>query len=186
LNVAVTTSDVNPTVGTDTYVGQLDMSTVTAGWYCDDGAGGVGGFRLDSPAAATAPCASPSRGGWSVNTDNYGAPYYLPAVQFNTGGTGDLYPGTSQPINFSVTNPGGGDEYINSVTITASSVSNQTIGGLCDLTWFPITGPTAPVGVDLVPGTTYYYGDASVKMVESSGDQDPCQGVTVNLKFAST
>ena len=186
LNVGLTTEPPQPTVGSDPLTGTgsdyINITNANGGGYyanyCDNGVGGENtGFRYDA-----GPCTGHSAINYPPSTTNY-----IPAVQFNASGIGVLYPGgASQPINFSVTNPGGGDEYINSVTITASSVSNQTIGGLCDLTWFPITGPTAPVGVDLVPGTTYYYGDASVKMVESSGDQDPCQGVTVNLKFAST
>ena len=198
LNVAVTKSDVNPTVGTDTYVGQLDMSTVTAGWYCDDGAGGVGGFRLDSPAAATAPCASPSRGGWSVNTDNYGAPYYLPAVQFNTGGTGDLYPGTSQPINFSVTNPGGGNEQVQNVTISVASSggdvetiagdTNSVVSG-CVASWFTING-SASATLTLnqnIPGggTIDWVGAANISLTNEPFEQDACQGITVGLNFSS-
>jgi hypothetical protein len=186
LNVALSTEPTQPTVGSDPLTGTgsdyINITNANGGGYypnyCDNGVGGENtGFRYDP-----GPCTGTAAINHGASTS-----WYVPAVQFNANTIGVLYPGgPAQPINFSVTNPGGGDEYVNSVTITASSVSHQTIGGLCDLTWFPITGPTAPVGVDLAPGTTYYYGDASIKMVESGTNQDPCQGVTVNLKFAST
>jgi hypothetical protein len=119
-----------------------------------------------------------------------GSTYNIPAVQFNVSSMGDLFPGgPAQPINFSVTNPGVGDEYVNSVTISISSFTNQhptLLSPACESSWFQITGPTAPVGVDLAPGTTYYYSDASIAMPENNIDEDACQGATVNLTFTSS
>ena len=134
----------------------------------------------------------PCTGGEAINYDQ--TPYLVPAVQFNAvgAGVGDLYPGgASQPINFTVTNPGGGDEYVSSVTITISSISQTPAGlllGTCNPLWFGITQPTAPVDVTITPGGTYTYdpSGASIALGESHTNQDMCQGATVNLAFTSS
>jgi hypothetical protein len=78
LNVALSLSPPEPTVGTDPNTGTVFWNTSVPGFYCDGGAAGSGFFRLDSPGFAcwgtTPPCDA---------SGCYGPPYYIPAVQFN-------------------------------------------------------------------------------------------------------
>jgi hypothetical protein len=190
LNVGLTTDDVNPSIGSDTNTGKLDMNTALAGNYCDNGAGGVGGFRLDSPAPSNPAACVSSNGGWSVAGSGHGAPYYLPAVEFNVGTASGLYPGgPAQPINFSVTNPGSIPEALNTVTIAISTITHQhaTSGGACDPGWFTITQPTVING-SVAAGSTWddTSSGASIQLNNSTTiNEDACQGATVNLTFTS-
>ncbi|HVA03556.1 MAG TPA: hypothetical protein VMU64_07360 [Acidimicrobiales bacterium] len=80
LNVLLSQEPLNPGVGADPNLGTVYLSTVTPQWYCDNGAGGTGTFRIDGRPDSNN-CASPS-GGWSVGTPGT-SPYYIPAVQFH-------------------------------------------------------------------------------------------------------
>ena len=80
LNVGLSSDGTDVTAGSDVFPGKLYENTGYAPYYCDNGAAGTGTFRLDSPGTDPAACPSPS-GGWSINGG--GAPFYVPAVQFN-------------------------------------------------------------------------------------------------------
>jgi hypothetical protein len=80
LNVGLTSDTPDVTVGSDVFPGKLYQDTKYAPYWCDNGAAGTGVFRLDSPNSDPNNCAS-SSGGWSISGS--GAPYYVPAVQFN-------------------------------------------------------------------------------------------------------
>ena len=172
LNMALTTSTANPSVGSDVYPGEVDLDSATAGQYCDDGSGGTGTFRLDSPGT---PC-------WTVNGS--GAPYWVPAVKFTAASTAsqDLYPGgPAQPIDFTVTNPGSGVQHLGKVHITPSVAASG-----CSVSWFTVT-PTVTANETLQPGQTVAFNtEASVTMSTSGGTQDTCKNATVTLAFAST
>jgi hypothetical protein len=181
LNVAFTTASTDVSVGSDAIPGDIFINSGYATnltIFCTT-------VTVDTFMAANDDCDAVS-----------GTPpmYDIPAVQFNTAGAGigDLYPGgASQPINFSVTNPGGGDEFISSVTITVSSISQTAAGsllGTCNPAWFGITQPTEPINVTIPPGGTLTYdpSGASIALGESHTDQDMCQGATVNLAFTSS
>lgn len=188
LNVALTTTVTDPSLGSDTFPGQLDMNSATPGNYCDGTT--TNSFRLDSAGTSPAACTSPS-GGWSVSgTPTGGPPYYLPSVEFNVATAGSLYPGgPAMPINFSVTNPGSFPQALNTVTIAISSISNQhaTTGGGCDPLWYTIVQPTVING-SVGAGATWddSPSGASIKLDNWTGtNQDACQGAIVHLTFAS-
>jgi hypothetical protein len=183
LNVVLSTEPTDVTVGSDTNPGNLYMSLLTDG--SGAAAAGSSGQVSCTPAEAGFVEYSTAAGsGCGLGSTNN-----IPAVQFNTGGIGDLYPGTSQPISFSVTNPGGGNEFVNSVAITVASVSQTPAGlllGTCEPGWFTISPASVPFGYELAPGTTDYWSIATITMTDETWNQDMCQGATVNLKFAST
>jgi hypothetical protein len=84
LNVALSEEPTNPSVGSDPNLGTVYQDSNYAPFYCDNGMGGTGTFRLDGRPDSEN-CAS-GDGGWSVNQPPTGAndsPYYIPAVQFN-------------------------------------------------------------------------------------------------------
>jgi hypothetical protein len=109
---------------------------------------------------------------------------------------GDLYPGgPAQPINFSITNPSGGKEYVNTVTISVATdpsglvetVPGDSGSGVtgCYADWFTVSPASISFARELAPGTTSYYGDASISMMDEPFSQDACQGITVGLNFSS-
>jgi hypothetical protein len=190
LNVALTTSATEPTVGSDRFPGQLDMSSPIPSEYCDDGAAGSGNFRLDSPGTDPASCSGGD--GWSVGGG--GAPYELPAVQIDlvADGIGDLYPNAPpQPIDFAITNPNPTDVHVGDITVTANSLGEA--GDLpsptyeaCSLVMFPIL-QGAPIDAEIPPGTTYFVpSGASISMPADGKNQDNCEGATLNLSFESS
>ena len=86
LNVAVSQQPSAPSVGSDTYPGTVYEDIVNSAYaandYCDAGAAGINVFRIDEPAGF------PANNGtndncWSVNYPTVGAPWYIPAVEFN-------------------------------------------------------------------------------------------------------
>jgi hypothetical protein len=72
LNFGFTTTSNEPSVGSDNVPGTVYQNSADAGNYCNDTDPGV--FRIDEPATGGSSC-------WSTTGD--GAPYYVPAVQFN-------------------------------------------------------------------------------------------------------
>jgi hypothetical protein len=115
LNVGLSEEPTNPSVGSDPNLGTVYENTLYAGFYCDNGLGGTGTFRIDGQTNSES-CAS-GDGGWSVNYPPTGpndSPYYIPAVQFNavnspaatitSGNSASAVAGT--PFAFTVTTTG--------------------------------------------------------------------------------
>ena len=73
LNIALSQDPTNVTVGSDPNPGTVWQNSHIPGEYCDNGAAGLGFFRLDSPGA--------SNNCWSVGPQP--SPYYVPAVTFS-------------------------------------------------------------------------------------------------------
>jgi hypothetical protein len=135
-------------------------------------------------------------------TSACGAAPYIPAVEFDSGGFSDLYPaGPSQPINFSLTNPGKTTATVANVTIAVASDSavgpNQgdveaipgdpasDIAG-CLASWFTVTPSPVVVNQTLNPGQTIdWNGAASISMSNPAVSQDACQGAAIGLTFTS-
>jgi hypothetical protein len=116
LNVGLSQQPSAPSVGSNTYPGTVYQNIVNSGYannYCDAGAAGINVFRIDEPAGF------PANNGtndncWSVNYPTVGAPWYVPAVQFNalvspsptitSSATASVVAGT--PFSFTVTTTG--------------------------------------------------------------------------------
>ncbi len=80
LNIALSQDPTNVSVGADTVPGTLFQNSPSGSAYCDAGAAGTGTFRLDSP--NTPSC----WGGLDAANGLYDlAPYYVPAIAFQTG-----------------------------------------------------------------------------------------------------
>lgn len=80
LNIALSEDPTNVTIGTNTNPGKVWQNSPFGSQYCDNGAAGVGSFRLDSP--GTPSC-------WGTG-DATAAPYYVPAIRVYAGnGEGD-------------------------------------------------------------------------------------------------
>ncbi len=125
-----------------------------------------------------------------------GAAPYVPAVEFDSTGFGDLYPaGPSQQINFSLTNPGATSATVATVTIAVASdgsnveqVPGDTASAVvgCSASWFTVSPTPVSVNQTLTPGQTIdWNGAASISMSNPAVTQDACQGVNIGLTFTS-
>ena len=211
LNVALSNSANELTVGTDTNPGTVLLSTTDAGIgntfpACSTPVApgsfisvstNCGLSNINEPGAygntGLAPTLSP--GGPTTNAD-------IPAVEINVlgGVAAPLYPGgPAQPVDFAITNPSGGPQHVGTVTITLGNPTLTNIG-LCNTPasagyWYRLQGGTlganaqsasAVVNANIPPGTTYYSPSGfSTYMWESGTDQSVCENAAVNLVFSS-
>ena len=131
LNVGLNEDPTNVSVGSDPNPGTVYWNTITAGEYCDGGAGGTGTFRIDG-AANTSTCSDGGAAtGWAVS--GTGSPYYVPAVQFNaTAGPSSIVVVT--PPNLVSASPTTGQFLVTNESAGGGSVS--IVNG-------PAGGPTA-------------------------------------------
>jgi hypothetical protein len=116
LNVALSQEPSSPSVGSDAYQGTTYVQIHGGGYqgnYCDAGAAGIDVFRIDEP--ANWPTGNGTTSGcWSTATNPTGAPWYVPAVQFNavnspspsftSPATANVVAGT--PFSFTITTTG--------------------------------------------------------------------------------
>lgn len=214
LNVALSDSFTQLSVGTDTHPGTVWVQT-------NQGAGIAGDFP-----SCTVPTGNtfqqvpvncgPSAGGNPGAYGNTNPPTGnadIPAVEFNVlgGVAAPLYPGApGQPVDFAVTNPGGGSVHISTLTIKigdGTHTNTSTAWGPCNtdnvgpptqLAWFQLTPYTDTAGLQealtnggsgwtIPPGTTYFSPTGvSVLMIESNTNQDNCENVSVNLGFSAS
>jgi hypothetical protein len=128
-----------------------------------------------------------------------GAAPYIPAVEFDSAGFGDLFPaGPSQTIDFSITNPGTGSTTVADVTIAVATdtgtgfveaIPGDTASDIsgCEASWFSVTPTPVPVNQTLSPGQTIdWNGAASISMSSPPlTNQDACQGASIGLTFTS-
>jgi len=101
------------------------------------------------------------------------------AVVLSSGPIGDLYPsppGAALPVNVNIHNPGGGSEYVNTISGTVAD------NGGCLGAWFTVS----PIVVQalVVPGDTAV-GPAYVTLVDNGGNQDVCQNATMTIHWSS-
>lgn len=199
LNVALSSSALNLSVGTDT-----DPGTV----YVDSP--GNTGLENDAPSCLPLPgagvfgpvitdCATQASG----NPGAYGTPDEvaagnadIPAVEVNVVGgvTPSLYPGgPAQPISYAVTNPNSATVHLDTITTSIASVTSGTIPSpveACSTSMYQINNPTATANEDLPPGTTFFLATGtSIQMLNDGNNQDNCEGSNgggvVTLDFSS-
>jgi hypothetical protein len=118
-----------------------------------------------------------------------------------------LYPSPagSAPIDnvaYTVTNPGSGNQYVNTVTVAVASdgsgnvlsagAGNPSITG-CLAAWYSITNATQTLHKNIAAGQSYDETVAAqgttpttIQLVDSGGSQDNCKGASIELTFSST
>jgi hypothetical protein len=199
LNVALSSSATDLSVGTDTNPGSV---------WLDDTYGNNNDFPTCTSSAALSAGVfeqvATNCGPWSPgNPGAYGNETVtddIPAVEVTVvGGTvTGLYPGgAAQPLEYAITNPGTGPVHIDSLSasVDTSGSDVKTPGGAdvsgCLASWYPITNSPQTLGVNVPPGTTLFTTtsatatDLSIKMIDSGGPQNPCEGADVGLSFSS-
>ena len=100
--------------------------------------------------------------------------------------------GPGETIDFTVTNPSTGHQYLQKVTISITTFSDQSNTGLpaCTQTTFYLTGSTAQsqsraVTTNEASGATYS-GSVVLYLKTNGGNQDNCEGVTVPIHVSAT
>jgi hypothetical protein len=191
-------SDSSPdwvSVGSDTYPGYLFSADPNSGDFW----GGTGGELTCDTVTSTFEAHSTAVGSTGCGTDvlvgnSWQQLSLIPAVQFTTAGTmSDLVPGGSQPVSFSVYNPGADTGTLNNVSIAvASDPANGYVESIpgdtstdvsgCYASWFSGTGEA--FGESIASGATIT-GTGSISMSNPPQDQDSCQGATLGLVFTS-
>jgi hypothetical protein len=112
-----------------------------------------------------------------------------PVTITQTGTVSGLVPnGPAQTINYKVTNPGSGSEYVNQVMVSVASISGAgtTTGpgvDACTPSLFQITQGSA-IATDVAGGASAS-GTATISLPDDGNNQNNCQGATVNLSFTS-
>lgn len=102
--------------------------------------------------------------------------------------TGNLYPGSSSPVTFTVDNPSSGVERVGTVSLASVSVdgahsgcSTAIGGGNPDFTMAPV-----PVNQVFPPGEGQSVSaTGTLAMNETGANQDACQGATLTLHLAN-
>ena len=103
--------------------------------------------------------------------------------------SGTLTPGgPSETINFTVTNPSTGNQYLTKVTVTIGTFSSQSTTNLpaCTAATFTLTGlgvgpVTFLVKTDMTSGSSYS-SHVILRLKNKTTNQDNCQGVTVPIR----
>lgn len=96
--------------------------------------------------------------------------------------------GNAQAIDFKINNPASTNQYIASVAVSISSVTDQNndpaVG--CSAGDFTVVQPSA-INSDLTPGDhTYSPSGATLAMKNTTSNQDGCKNAKVNLAFSAS
>jgi hypothetical protein len=98
---------------------------------------------------------------------------------------GGLYPGKEEPVSFDVTNASSTEKaYVASETLSIDAVKNGTgtdITSTCAKANFTLTQPAAIAG-EIDPNATVSPTGGTIKMEDTSSNQDGCKGAVVTIK----
>jgi hypothetical protein len=196
LNVALSSSANDLTVGTDTTPGTVWLNTVwnTIGndFPTCTVTPPVATDAFESVITDCGPQALGNPGAYGTPTEVAAGNADVPAVQFNVigGVAASLYPGgPSQPVDFAITNPGSSSAYVTTVHTTISSVTSDGIVAdeVCSTTMYSLTGNPASVDATVLPGSTVIESPSgtTISMINDGNNQDNCEGATVSLGFTA-
>jgi hypothetical protein len=196
LNVALSSSSTDLTVGSDTVPGSIWMNDPNSNNNdfptCDNTDLPTTGFVAVPVDCGPYNPNNPGAYGNEAGTDD------IPAVQVNVVGgvVPTLYPGgPSQPVDLAITNPGPGDQYVNDVTTTIGAVTSSptNIGGAtaaCSAAWYSLSNSgVVSIAKNLTPGTTLFVPSGlTISMpADSTDNQDNCEAPygVLSLGFTS-
>lgn len=194
LNVALSSSYNDLSVGTDTHPGTVWLSS-TYSTLGNDFPACTTPITTGVWEQVTTDCGpySPSNpGAYGTAAQVAAGSADIPAVEVNVVGglVPPLFPGgPSQPIDFAITNPGASSVHVNQVYTTVSGLTGAGSNGsieACSTSMYPISGSPATVNENVPPGTTIVSpSGTTIKMTDDNNNQDNCEGATVNLSFSS-
>jgi len=183
LNVALDTESTDVSVGQDTTLG----TAYAAG---DVGGGDWAPGEVTSSHGQAGFTSYPTAGG-------FGSANNIPAVQFNTSGTGlgDLYPGgAADTLNLNIANPGTSPAFVQTLSVAVASNgtdiestpgdANTVVPG-CLASWFQVNGSPTDINQTIAAGSSIDNNQISVQLVNYPTSQDACEGASVGLVFTS-
>src|SRR4051794_21317777 len=125
--------------------------------------------------------------GSGTGTATTGTSSSVTVTQTNT--VSGLYPGgPNQDLEFKVTNPASGNQYVSTVTAAITSITKAGVPASgCTAADFTLTQAPTAIAQDLPRGDTPFTGAKTPKlqMKNTASNQDACKGVTVNLAFTA-
>jgi hypothetical protein len=196
LNVALSSSANDLTVGTDTTPGTIWLNDTNGNNNdfpsCTSGLP-TAGFAQISTSCGPQSAANP--GAYGTSAEVAAGNGDIPAVDFNVigGVVPSLYPGgPSQPVDFAVTNPGPSSVY---VTTVSASVNGLTVlsdvqngsNEACTESMYLIAGSPDGVDTSVPAGSTVIESPSgmTISMTNDGNNQDNCEGATVGIGFTS-
>jgi hypothetical protein len=103
------------------------------------------------------------------------------AVTLHGTTSGNLYPGTSGTVSFTVDNPSNGSEYVG--TIHLASVTTDNAHSACTMSDF--TMPDVTVNHSFATGNGQAVSATGTLTMADNGNQDACQGAPLTLHLTS-
>jgi hypothetical protein len=99
------------------------------------------------------------------------------------GSVAGLVPGgVAKAVDFKITNSATTPQYVKAVIVSIDSISNPG----CSAADFTLVQPTA-INADLAAGDTAFSpSGATIKLEDTTANQDACKGATVNLAFSAS
>lgn len=159
-------------------------------------AGAYAYFTTTGTGNSSATAAAPGNGQYNVTVTPTGTVSLYPALT-----TDSNFSSLYQPYTGIVTNTTSGHEQVNLLTANITSVTPAS-GQTCEASNFSLYSATSGVwnvasngqsatsttGLpnDLAAGAHLNYGGLAVYLVDQAGDQDGCQGATVNLSVTAS
>jgi hypothetical protein len=199
INVALSNSVSNLTVGSDQYPGYVFVNGTDNNSLSASGdAGSCATSTAGTFMATNINCATPggNYGAYGPGSNPENAD--IPAVEFNVvgGSTAPLYPGgPTQPVDFAIINSGT-PTHITSVTTSITGLTGTgSIGGdeTCTVGMYSLnsTGPVVssavdPINATVPTGTSFYSPSGTViRMIDDGNNQDNCENAVATLGFTS-
>ena len=193
LNVALSSSATDLSVGTDTVPGTVWMDDINGNNNdfptCTTGLPTTGFVSIVTDCGPYNP-ANPGAYGTSAEVAAGSAD--IPAVEFNVVGgvVPPLYPGgPAEPVDFAITNPGVSSVHVSQVYTTVSGLTGtgSIVGDeACSTTMYPVAPSPDNVNLTVPSGTTIVSpSGVTIKMTDDGNNQDNCEGATVDLSFSS-
>lgn len=137
----------------------------------------IGALGVAGTGVAYAYWTATGSGTGSAATGNVAA---VTVVQTST--VGSLYPGISQSLSGTFTNPNTFPVYVAQVDV---EVNPTWSSGTCDAADFTVTDPTATNAQVLVDDSSTWSGGSIELINKSAENQNDCKGVTVPLVYTS-
>ena len=200
LNVALSSSANDLSVGTDTHPGTI---------WIDDAGSDNGDFPTCTALPTSGFAQVSTSCGPALETGAYGTTAQvaagnddIPAVEINVvGGTvTGLYPGApAQPIEYAITNPGTSPVQVNTVSVSLDTTgtdvespapASQDVTG-CLASWYQLNNSPQTIGQSIPPGTTLFTTNSatattlSIQMLNPDIIQNACEGADIGLSFTS-
>jgi hypothetical protein len=198
LNVALSSSGSNLSVGSDTNPGTVWLNTMwsTIGNDFPTCTTPVPTGTFEQVTTNCGPYNAANPGAYGTPSQVNAGSDDIPAVEFNVvgGTTPPLYPGgPSEPVDFAIVNPGSSSAHVAQVTTTLGTPTTGSIGGdlPCTSSWYSLAGGGGGTGVvnvneNVAPGTTLFVpSGVSISMPAANVNQDNCEGSTLPLSFSS-